>query len=293
MTREKLIKIGYLLSYDYKFIFKSLELVYEHADDIVISYDKNSKTWNGNHVVIPDLVFEEIKKIDTQNKIRFYADAFYVEEYSTMELETRQRNLMATFMGIGGWHLQIDSDEYVYDFKKLAKFLRKHSYLTKNPEKTPLNLLVNLAVLFKQNESGYFVVHPFNEACFMITNQPQYVQARMPENDKTLILDFIAIHQSWARSNDEIVEKINNWGHINDFDVNVFFQKWKNLNEANYKEYLNFHPLPGSSWERLEFFKSKNIGEFLTKFEKKYPQNELTLPLNFTKKIKLYLRSLF
>lgn len=292
MTNSKLIKIGYLLSYDYKFIFKSLELVYENADDIVISYDKNGKTWSGNDIYIPETVFAEIKKIDTQNKIRFYSDDFYINGFSPMELETRQRNMMGEFLGKGGWHLQIDSDEYPYDFEKLVSLLRKNAFLTKNPKRTPCNLLIRWVVLFKSNDKGFFVVHPFNETCFMITNLPEYTKARVPESGKNLDLDYYVIHQSWARSEQEIHQKINNWGHVNDFDVNSFFENWKNLNEDNYRNYINFHPLSQSTWKKLEFFESQNINEFLMRFESKYPQKKLRLPLSFTKKIKLFFKSL-
>lgn len=58
---------------------------------------------------------------------------------STIDLDTRQRNMMAKVMGEGGWHLQIDSDEYPIDFEKLTTFLRKHNYLLRKPEKTPIN----------------------------------------------------------------------------------------------------------------------------------------------------------
>lgn len=38
-------------------------------------------------------------------------------------------------MGSGGWLIQIDSDEYAYNFKLLSQFLRKNQFLTKNPIK--------------------------------------------------------------------------------------------------------------------------------------------------------------
>ncbi len=56
--------------------------------------------------------------------------------------------------------VQIDSDEYAYDFGTMAKFLRKNRFLTKNPKKTPINFLVNLIVLFKNNKDGYYVIQP-------------------------------------------------------------------------------------------------------------------------------------
>jgi len=294
MTDKKnVIKAGYLISYDYAYIFNSIKLIYDHVDSIVISYDADNKTWAGNDIFIPESFFAEIQAIDVHKKIMLYKDRFCIPNREPMELETRQRNMMAEKMGKGGWHIQIDSDEYAYDFKLLTEFLRKNRFLTKNPKKTPVNFLVNLIVLFKQNKEGFYVIEPFNESCFLITNNPIYEKARKPKIGKTLKLDYYLIHQSWARTSSEIEEKIKNWGHKNDFDIQGFYKKWKDLDENNYKDYIDFHPLPGSFWGKLDFYKAINIEDFIKSFEQTHPQNKLILNLSFTKKIKLYIRSLF
>lgn len=291
--KKNLIKAGYLISYDYSYIFNSLKLIYDHVDSIVISYDVDNKTWAGNDILIPDSFFAEVKAIDIHGKITFYKDQFYLPNMEPMELETRQRNMMAEKMGRGGWHIQIDSDEYAYNFRLLAQFLRKNQFLTRKPSKTPINFLVRWIVLFKQNKSGFYVIQPFNESCFFITNNPVYEKARQPKIGKTIQLDYNLIHQSWARTAIEIEQKIKNWGHKNDFDVQEFYEKWKDLDGNNYKNYINFHPLPGSFWGNLDFFDATNTQDFIEKFEQEYPQKKLFLNISFTKRIKLYIRSLF
>ena len=156
-------------------------------------------------------------------------------------------------MGSGGWHIQIDSDEYAYNFKLLSQFLRKNQFLTKNPKKKPINFLVKLIVLFKQNKDVFYVIEPFNESRFLVTNNPVYEKARKPEVGKSLQLDYYLIHQSWAITATEIEQKIKNWGHKNDFNVQEFYEKWRDLDENNYKKYIDFHPLPGSFWGKLDF----------------------------------------
>ncbi|WP_284459884.1 hypothetical protein [Chryseobacterium sp.] len=293
-NKKDIIKVGYLLSYDYSYIFTSIKQIYDEVDRIVISYDANNKTWAGNDVHIPDSFFTEIKKIDAQNKIIFYKDTFFISGMQPMELETRQRNMMAEKLGKGGWHIQIDGDEYAYDFKKLSQFLRSHRYLLKNPEKKSFNFQVTFVTLFKHNAEGYFVITPFDEKCMLITNAPQYKYARLNHNtERVYALNYYLIHQSWARDEAEIIEKINNWGHKNDFDTSEFLESWKILNSSNYNEYKIFHPLDKSQWKELSFFPAKNIDEFIASFSKKYPQNELNLDLSFTKKLKLKIRSLF
>lgn len=291
--KKNIIKAGYLLSYDYSYIFTSVKQIYDHVDRIVISYDENNKTWAGNDVHIPESFFSEIKSLDTQHKITLYKDQFYIEGTAPMDLETRQRNMMAEKMGNGGWHMQIDADEYAYDFKKLSQFLRKHQYLLADPEKKPVNFQVDWVTLFRHDESGFYIIEPFEEKCFLITNYPKYQYARRTNTGRTLSLEYRLIHQSWARDENEILEKIMNWGHKNDFDTMKFFEFWKGIHSENYTECTDFHPLSPSDWHQLSFFPAENIDDFIKAFEKKFPQPELKLNLSATKKIKLWLKSLF
>lgn len=291
--KKDIIKVGYLLSYDYKYIFNSLKQIYDFSDKIYICYDKDGKTWAGNNFTIPQNIFDEIKKLDHHNKITFYSDRFFVEGMSTIDLDTRQRNMLSKKMGQGGWHLQIDSDEYPIDFEKLTLFLKKHKYLLKKPEKTPINFFVNFVTLFKQTEDGFFVISPYTESCFLITNVPLYVNARLPKNEFFLKLNFNNIHQSWARSKEEIHQKINNWGHNNDFDTKEFLNKWDNLDINNYKDFKDFHPLAPDHWKELKFIPAKNTEDFIQNFEANHPQKEIKFPLKFKKRVKLYLKSLF
>ncbi|EJL72083.1 hypothetical protein [Chryseobacterium populi] len=293
MGKRNIIKAGYLLSYDYSYIFTSVNQIYHDVDHIMISYDADHKTWAGNDIFIPESFFSDIKKIDTDHKITFYKDSFYIPGMQPMELETRQRNMMAEQLGADGWHIQIDGDEYAYDFRKLAQFLRKNSFLLKKAKNNPINFQVNFVTLFKQNEEGFFVITPFEEKCMLITNYPKYEYARLTNKGRTLSLDYYLVHQSWARSEDEIIEKINNWGHKNDFDTSRFLDLWKELNANNYSEFKNFHPIYGNLWKELSFFPSRNIDEFILSFSKKHLQKKLHLDLSLTKKIKIWIKNLF
>ena len=46
------INVSYLMSYDYGYLFTSLECIYEYVDQIIISVDKKRKTWSGNDFII-------------------------------------------------------------------------------------------------------------------------------------------------------------------------------------------------------------------------------------------------
>jgi hypothetical protein len=273
MAIQKLIKVGYLISYDYEYIFTSLKYVYAEADIIVLCYDKNFKTWSGNNFFIPQSFFDKIIKIDTANKIKLYADDFFVEENINYPIksEVRQRNMLSIFMGKGGWHLHIDSDEYPYNFGEITNYLRRLAFMTKNPEKSPINIIAKWIVLFKKDDFGFYLISPVKENFYLATNLPNYTLGRRTEATCELT-NFYYVHQSWARDEAEVKQKLDNWGHKNDFDTQTYFNAWKAIDNLNYKEVKNFHPINATEWENLEFIEAKNIEECINKLAVQYPQ---------------------
>lgn len=257
-----MIKVGYLVSYDFELLFNSLPTVYEESDSIYLAIDKERRTWAGNNFIIPDTFFERIKSFDTENKIIFFIDDFYISTLSPMENEVRERNMLLKKMG-KGWLIQLDSDEYAYNFKELAKNLNKKKYLIKFNRLLPVTLSGYWIILFKKTKDGYFQIsnkHKFN----FITNYPKYTGARKNNNFININIGSLVLHQAYAREEEEIYQKINNWGHKNDFDTDKFFFFWKTITDKNYKSFRNFHPEIPSLWSNLDFVKAKNIKELIT-----------------------------
>lgn len=285
-----MIKAGYLVSYDYRYIFTSLNQIYKHVDLIVLCYDKNFKTWSGSNISIPEEFFIEIKNLDVDDKIKFYKDEFYKKDIQPMVLETEQRNKLAKFMGDGGWHIQIDADEHVYEFDKFITFLKQSNHFLYKPHKNPVNINVKWITLFKQDENGFYLINPIKESCYLATNYPKYTFGRKTEA-KDFFSDHFLIHQSWAREEEEIYTKITNWGHKNDFDIHAFFDVWKKLNETNYKEYVNFHPVYKNDWASLKFIEAPDLDTCIQKIKTSYEQNDIKF--KFSRKIKSILKSYF
>lgn len=252
------IKVGFLVSYDYKYLENSLLRVYPYADYIAIAVDKERKTWNGETFDIPISFFEWIKEIDTKNKIHIYEDIFSVSELTPMECETRERNMLAQFMGSGGWHVQVDSDEYFFDFGGFCNYLRSLDINRK------VNIFGRWITIFKQNGNDFFLVKT-NETFPVATNTPQYIYARMTDKNNNLYTDYQVLHQSWARDDDEILQKLRNWGHKNDFDIESYYNFWKNIDKCTYRYARSFHPLDPWLWPSLEYFEATNINELITK----------------------------
>lgn len=256
--QKPLIKVGYLVSYDYKYLEYSLPFVYEYADSINIAIDKDRKTWSGGNFDLPASFFEWLEKYDTDNKIRIYEDSFYVPQLTPMECDTRERNMLADFMGEGGWHIQVDSDEYFVDFRSFVEYLKSLDI------RVPVSIFAEWITIYRQKDKDYFIIDS-NEMFALATNSPNYSNARRQENIKEVYTTFKVLHQSWGRSEDEMEQKLKNWSHTADFNTKSYFDLWKVIDKHTYKYLHNFHPLYGPDWKELEYVEADNIKELIEK----------------------------
>lgn len=256
-----MIKVGSLVSYDYELLFNSLPTVYDESDKIFLAVDQDRRTWSGNKFSLPDTFFEKIKALDVENKIEFFIDDFYIPSLSAIENEIRERNMLLKKMG-KGWLIQLDSDEYLYNFKLIAEKLRSKKYLTKFHRFFPVTLSGYWIILFKKNKEGFFQIADRTEFNF-ITNYPKYTGARKNTNFININIGNLVFHQAYARDENEIYEKINNWGHKDDFDTDKFFDFWKKISIENYKTIKNFHPQVPELWSHLEYVEATSVKQFI------------------------------
>lgn len=264
---DKSIKVGFCVAYDWYLLKHSLPIIYPYADVICLSIDKDRISWAGNKYPINDKEFYAfVNDIDTQHKIVIYEDDFYQENLTSMQNEVRQRKLIAERLGKGGWHIQIDTDEYFLNFKKFSDFLRAKQF------KYNINIVCPWITLYKKNEHGYFVVKTdsFENIDFIqiATNNPTYEYGRR-NGYFNYYTNFFILHQSWARDESEIKTKIENWGHNNDFDTNAYLEKWRSLSVDNYKKYIDFHPFNPESWQGLDYVKADSISELINSYKTK------------------------
>lgn len=272
-----MIKVSYLVSYDYSMLLTSIRQLYNYVDKIVVAIDVDRKTWSGNTFEIPESFFVEIRKFDVSNKIDFYFDEFYLPELTAMENESRERNMALSKLG-RGWKIQLDVDEYIYDFKTVAKYLKKYWFLLLFPKWTPICLNGKLVTLFRQLPEGYLYIDN-NEQFPFITNQNNNTHTRRNNHVRNFQTQINVIHQSWARSENEIEIKIKNWGHRHDFDTMKYFDFWKSLNFSNYHTHKNIHPLSPEVWNELRYLECDTVDEFIARFSGKKRQLLSPLPL--------------
>lgn len=270
MENKPVIKVGFLISYDYEYIKNSLPRIYPYTDYIAFAIDKDRKTWSGERFELPDTFFEWVKEFDTDKKIHIYEDSFYVPTLTAIECDSRERNLLAKFMGEGGWHIQIDSDEYFLNFKEFVDYIKTLD-INKDTQ-----VYARWITMYKKNQEDFFLIRT-NESFPLVANNPNYKLARLSDSKNNIYTDFEVLHQSWARSDNEIKQKLSNWGHKTDFDVDSYYQFWKAINKQTYKYARSFHPLDPWLWPNLEYFKAKNIDELVDQvnsFLKEKERNE-------------------
>lgn len=259
------LKVGFCVAYDWLLLKRSLPLVYPYADRICLSLDKERKSWSGEPYAFDEVAFHEfLRSVDIEKKIDVYEDCFFLPELTPIENDNRQRLLMSQHMGDGGWHIQIDSDEYFLDFKGFAEFLKnRNDYSGK-----AVNISCQWISIFKKVAGGYLIVDNSDgewESMPFATNKPEYLNARR-NSHFNVVSPFFVIHETWSRSREELVQKLNSWGHHNDFlDKDKYLKFWDNMDDFNYKYVHKFHPLKPEVWKKLLYIQADSIEVLIKK----------------------------
>jgi len=240
----------------------AIPLVYQSADKIVLALDKDLKTWSGNYFEIDASFFTWVKEFDIQGKIFWFRECFFDPQKTAMQNETRERNMMAEFMG-KGICLQLDADEFMLDFDGLKHYLKKNESKLVGKEK--IQICGFLTNVFKQVDEGYLFVNEVSPF-YLGTNYPDYIRGRKNKNQKKWYVPFQIIHMTWGRDKEELKFKIKNWGHNVDFDGESFLQFWDSVTKDNHKQIKRgFHPFSDKYWKELIFVEGKCITDVINK----------------------------
>lgn len=255
----KKIQVGFLMSYDYHLLKHSIPPVYQASDTIFIALDENYTTWTGGGFNVDPVFFDWLKEIDIDNKIHLYKDNFYNPNLSAMENEVRERHQLGLRMGIGNWLIQVDCDEYFLNFGKFVKELKEYDHFLENPEKNKIQICAFTLNLYKHLEQGILYVHEVRSQKFA-TNFPNYQTGRNTR-ERVIYTKHLLLHECVSRTEKEIREKFNNWGHATEVNTERFLQKWKAVDHSNYRNYQDFFYLEPEKWKNLNFIPGRTIGE--------------------------------
>ena len=260
------INVGILLSYDYEYLKNSLPTIYNEADTVTLALDENLTSWNGEKFSIDPSFFTWLEQFDVEKKVKIYRDNFYVPTLNTMQNDTRERNMLAKQMG-EGWNIQLDSDEYFINFKGFTEYLRKHKSLRKKPTQ----ICPFWITLFRRLDDGVLYIRkpdPFTIG----SNQPKFTAARKSKGQFKAYVPFIVLHQSWARTEEELDKKLRNWSHNDDFNVEEYVNFWKNLSKDNYRDVKDFHPLSPTAWNKLDYVPGRTMQEIIANISNNLPE---------------------
>ena len=95
----------------------------------------------------------------------------------------------------------------------------------------------------------------------MTTNFPSYRVARNTRK-RIVYTQNILLHESIARTEEELAFKLDNWGHNIDIkDKDAFLNKWRTTNKSNYKERQDFFYIEPEKWRNLEFCDGQTVDE--------------------------------
>lgn len=288
-----IIKTGFCVAYDWEMLKTSLPKVYKQSDIICLAVDKNRKSWAGNPYDFDNKAFYQfVKEIDKDKKIILYEDDFALPNLNSRENGNRHRMLIAEKMGKGGWHIQVDADEYFLDFAGFVKYLKK---LNPNPtgKEKPYNVLANWISLIKRVDNGFLYVDfedNLPETAPFATTLPNYERARH-NGDFNKLSPFYVLHETWARGEKELKFKISNWGHSSEEleaqkDRDSYFELWKALDSRNCQYIRDFHPASPRTWTALNFCQGKTIEEFMQNFQvPEFPLSKFQLSLKNNRNI--------
>ncbi|WP_026839707.1 hypothetical protein [Gillisia sp. JM1] len=287
------IRVGFLMSYDYKLLKNSIPLVYKEADSITIALDENLRTWSGGNFEIDDSFFLWLKSFDIEKKITIYRDDFFDSNLNAMENEVKERKMLASKMGIGNWLIQIDSDEYFVDFKKFTEELKLRNKYLNNPEKNQIQIAGYYVNLYKYTDDGIlYVSKPRNQK--FATNYPSYVTGRNTKK-QVIYIPSLVIHECLSRSEEEIRTKFTNWGHSHQVDIDEFLNKWRKINQSNYSKFENLFYLKPELWKKLNYVEGKSITEISRNlnYQKLMPSKSFIISKNFGQWFKFLYKKMF
>ena len=280
-----MIKTGFCVAYDWEYLKTSLPRVYASSDLICLALDKNRITWGCKRYAFDEDAFRQmVASIDEDNKIIIYEDEFSIQENNSRENCNRQRMMIADKMGKGGWHIQVDSDEYFLNFDGFVGYLKNLNACPTGNEK-PYNVLCNWIPLVKKLNDGILYVNfedKMSEMAPFATTLPNYERARH-NGFFNKVSPYYVVHETWARDEKELWFKINNWGHAaeeleTEESRNQYFNRWKSLTKDNFLQEKNVHPTTPSVWPALKFGNGKSIEEFIDNLETpKYPLSDFMI----------------
>jgi hypothetical protein len=238
-----------LLAYDHRFVPEAIRSYYSWADEIILGLDRDRLTWSKNPFELDLGKFQrDLALLDPLGKIRIIEENFHRLDHP-MDNETEERNQLSLSCRPGNWIVQIDADECAMNFAEFADWIE-----ATHPQGC---LWARTFNVFKIIGDWALVIEPCYEGFPVATRLRWSYAAARNTSESPVSSPLCLLHHSFARSREEIRQKLTNWGHAREFDTNRFLELWDSITLENYQQLKNFHPLTPETWPALA---AKRIG---------------------------------
>ncbi len=244
-----------LVAYDYEYLADSIKSYYEIADEIILGLDENKKTWSGNDFEIDFGKLEAtLRKIDYAGKIKLVQSDFYKFDKPIYN-DTYERNYLSLHCKENNWIISIDADERLMNPIEFNDWMSK---LDMNRQPESCNILATWWNVFKVIDGKKLYINSVSSIAPIGTYlRNSYRYARWANFDNTsyrgpeILSPLNLEHFCYGRTEQQVWQKLCNWGHAKDFDVEKFYNLWKSITLENYHTFKNFHPANGAEWPEL------------------------------------------
>jgi hypothetical protein len=170
------------------------------------------------------------------------------------------------------------------DFKAFVDYLHELDRKKKHVDCVILEWLI----IYKRLPSGYLFVKGSGSVAPVATTRPEYICARIIAHPHKAWYSQRIIHESYARSEQDLWTKLTNWSHNKDFNAEGFFHYWKVIDEKNYMYAQNVHPICPELWKELGYMEAKDMPELLHNLKEDEQNDLLQAPKRLPKRIKFF-----
>lgn len=227
------------VAYDYKLAYATIMSYYDIADEILLGLDESRISWAGKKFEFDDGFYDTISAMDKDKKIKIIEKNFHTYK-NAIDNDTCERNYLTCRSVPGNYHIGIDSDEILLNPKEFLDWLKKTSV-------SPFDVDATWYTVYKSFGDKLLVTNPLEPARIGTRLRGKYRKCRVTAQ-RGIMSPLKMLHYSWGRKREEVVQKLENWSHTNDFNCKEYMVTWDSVNLENYKEKKNLHPLKIKQW---------------------------------------------
>lgn len=258
-----------LISYDANYLPNSIRSYYDYVDEIVLGLDKDRISWSGNKFSFnEDELWKQLKAIDYDNKISIIEENFHRSSVP-IENDTHERNYLKSKCEYD-WVFSFDADEVLANARE---FFVDFCPLVQDYK--DVELMFTWFLMYKKVENGYLVIadesreHVFKKDIQGFTAHRDlntFTYCRWTNSQNKILSPLGIIHYSFCRNDDELSDKINNFGHSIESKRDPFYSTQRTVTLDNYYAMKDFKTHgSGAQWPTLKFVPHEQLNNYMQK----------------------------